>query len=105
MALFLESRRVSGHSLDRELSIDDLLNVYEVVFTTRSEWYNLGLALKISSNTLSAIEKDGGSVAACFRKVLQEWLQSGSKKTFTVLAEALGGKLVGRADLKEKILG
>lgn len=38
--------------LDKDLSIDDLRDVYEDLFDAKEKWYNFGLRLKLQVQTL-----------------------------------------------------
>ena len=87
------------------LSVDNLHDVQAEIYDVRADWKKLGLALKIPAGTLDTIKADSTEASLRFLKMLQVWLQtSGDKKTWQVLAEALGGDVVGRPDLKKKIL-
>lgn len=54
------------------LTIKDLGKVQEEIFEVRAEWYNIGLALGIFSDTLDAIKENDGDVKECFRTTLKE---------------------------------
>ena len=84
--------------------MDQLLKVQMEIYDARPQWEQLGLALKIPVSSLDTIKEDHKGTSTRFQKMLQEWLQSGDKKTWQVLAEALGQDVVGRPDLKKKIL-
>ena len=85
-----------------------MANLHEVqaeIYDVRADWEKFGLALKIPAGTLDTIKADSTEASPRFRKMLQVWLQTaGDKKTWQVLAEALGQDVVGRPDLKKNIL-
>ena len=58
------------------LEKSDLFDVYDAVHECRVNWHNLCLALRISDNDLSAINREqSGDTEACLRKGLSCWLQ------------------------------
>ena len=54
----------------------NLSKVRNVIWDTKTEWYDLGLELNLSESTLQTIKKDNPTdVKACFREMLSEWLK------------------------------
>ena len=87
------------------LTVADLKDALEEVYDARSKWYNIGLQLELPLGTLDAIESEcKSSLDYGCRKMLQRWLETGEIRTWRALADALGSELVGRKDLKAKIL-
>ena len=69
------------------------------------QWYNLGLELEITPDSLDAIElANTGKPDRCFRAVLTQWLREHHRPTWTALAEALRSPAVGLSHLAEQIL-
>ena len=84
--------------------MEDLSNIFEVVYSAK--WYDLGIMLKVKIETLDHLHREESrDPNYCLSKVLHDWLTSSTTKTMRALAEALGSGVVGRPDLKQKILG
>ena len=67
-------------------------------------WYNLGLALDISPDTLDSIElANSGKPDRCFRAMLTKWLREHQQPTWNALAEAVRSPSVGLSHLAEEI--
>ena len=87
------------------LRINDLRKVQDTIWEARTQWYNLGLALEITPDTLDAIElANGQNPDRCFRAMLTKWLREHEQPTWSALAEALKSRSVGRSDLAQEIL-
>ena len=85
-----------------ELNMDNLRELLECLWSARSWWHNIGIALKIDAPTLEVIKQDHDRTDDCFREVIQKWLRDDkSKPCWKVLAEALSSRLVG-VMVKEK---
>ena len=68
----------------------------------RSKWYNVGLALGLSPNTLDVIGRNHRDICEdCYRTILKEWL--GKKPTLSSLAEALRSPSVNMGHLAEQL--
>ena len=88
-----------------KLSSKDLRDVLIFCNEARSDWYSIGLMLRISDDDLDAIENDSPKDSKkCFRKMLQHWLRSDLDRTWKSLADALGSNLVQQLSLGSKIL-
>lgn len=69
------------------------------------QWYNLGLGLDITPDTLDAIElANGQHPDRCFRAMLTKWLRDYEKPTWRALAEALRSPSISLGHLAEQIL-
>ena len=69
------------------------------------QWYNLGLGLHITPDTLDAIElANGKDPDRCFRAMLTKWLREHKQPTWSALAEALESPSVGLGHLAQEIL-
>ncbi len=76
------------------------------MFEARVKWYEIGLSLRVPLDTLETIEAENRSVDNSFRKVIKYWLQQeDTERTWTVLAKVLKGKMVGRADIGNTLVG
>ena len=68
----------------------------------RSKWYNVGLALGISADTLDAIRRNHQGICEdCYTTVLREWLRE--EPTLSSLAEALRSPSVNMGHLAEQL--
>ena len=68
------------------------------------EWYDIGVDLKISPDTLDEIRTDHGDTKSRFREMLKVWLRRVEPyPTWSELIEALKSPLVGREDLAKKL--
>ena len=87
------------------LELNDLRRVQDSVWEARVQWYNLGLGLDITADTLDSIElANAQNPDRCFRAMLTKWLREHEKPTWNALAEALRSRSVGLAHLAEEIL-
>ena len=85
------------------LSIEDLNEVIKATWQARVEWYDIGLGLHISPNTLDAIRNDNRDICkACFREMLKVWLKrSHPPPTWKELVETLRSPMVGFEHIAE----
>ena len=87
------------------LNIHDLHKVQDAVWVARAEWYNIGLRLGISADTLDAIAKSHlQQPKECFTDTIKEWLRSDDPRpTWGALGDALRSPVVGYAHLAENL--
>ena len=87
------------------MTIDDLALVQKEVWTGRTKWYNIGLELGLSPETLDAIElRERGDPDVCLRATLKQWLRKPEcYPSWERLAESLGASPVGLGDLADRI--
>ena len=78
--------------------------VYTETCDSSSNWYGMGLELKVPVRELDDIEgiKLGGRTS--LRKMLNYWLKTSPSPSWKSLADAMGSSTVSRHDLKTKIL-
>ncbi|XP_064385938.1 uncharacterized protein LOC135334611 isoform X3 [Halichondria panicea] len=96
----------SRFSLDTVLTISDILEVYEKVRSVSPNWFNLGLALKLSYTDLTNFhETYSGDNDVCLREALARRLQSGDPLTLGGMCTALKNSMVARNDVAEAIEG
>ena len=87
------------------LSPNDLPKVQNTIWEARVQWYNLGLGLGITPDSLDAIELANiGKPDRCFRAMLTQWLREHHQPSWSTLAEALRSQSVGLCHLAEQIL-
>ena len=99
-----QERSVPSTPTQECLSTEDLKKVMEELDEAKDKWFNIEIHLGLSTSTLEGIEDNQQKVSNCHRKMLQEWLQNGTNRSWETLAEALGKKSVGHLSLKESIL-
>ena len=87
------------------LSPNDLQRVQNSIWEARVQWYNLGLGLNITPDSLDTIKLDNAhKTEDCFRAMLAHWLREHGAPTWRALAEALGSPSVGLSHLAQQIL-
>ena len=68
------------------------------------QWYNLGLELDITPDSLDTIElANTRKPDHCFRAMLTKWLREHQRPTWSALAEATRSPSVGLSHLAEEI--
>ena len=78
--------------------------VQKLLWPTRSEWYNLGIALKVDLDKLASIKKSNPSNCEdCFNDMLKSCSDTNTSITWTGLCEALRRPTMARNDVAEKI--
>ena len=98
--MFISLFVTAGH-----LSSNDLRKVQNSIWESRVRWYNLGLGLDISPDTLEAIDlANARKPDDCFRAMLTQWLREHRRPTWSALAEALKSPSVGYSHLAQEIL-
>ena len=87
------------------VSINDLPGIQRAAWEAKTEWYNIGLELKIDVATLDTIKEDNDSIKDRFRSMLSTWLKRDQPRpTISLLANALRSPTVGYQHLAQKIL-
>ena len=82
---------------------NDLARVYDAAWEARPKWYDLGLELRITPDTLQTIQlNQHADINSCFREMLNEWLRGGHA-SWSKLADALRAKSVGMEYLAEQL--
>ena len=100
----ISSVRTAALAKTRELTVKDLCDIQECVWSARTKWYNIGLKLKIDPETLNVIEGNNKDIDNCFRAMLTTWLKTvDPKPTLAALAKALRSPMVGHEHLAEQL--
>ena len=75
------------------------------IWDARSKWYDIGVGLCVSPDTLDVIEENKRGVCdACFREMLKEWLRRPKPHpTWTELAEVLRSPMIGYGHLANQL--
>ena len=68
---------------------DNLNKVLQAAWLAQKNFYNIGLELGITPDTLDKIAKESDTNGEALREVLKMWLQSAGKKTWKILRDAL----------------
>ena len=99
-----QSEELSATNDAAQLSDADLALVMTEIYAARAKWLEIGMALKIPYDKIECIEGENVDPDTGLRKMLLVWLRTGSKKTWRVLAEALGHGLVKDVNLMNSII-
>ena len=84
--------------------LSDHHEVYERLISASVKWRNLGGALGLDQDTLSAIDvKYRGDTQDCLREMLTKRLQSDSPLSWRVLCDCLRSPTVRRGDVAAEI--
>ena len=87
------------------LGPNDLRKIQRILWEARTQWYNLGLELGITPDSLYSIKLANlRNLDHCLREMLNEWLREHHQPTWSALAEALRSPSVGLSHLAEVIL-
>lgn len=84
-----------------KLTITDLQEVRELLFSIRTKWYDIGVELKLDIEALENIKCQYDDRGDCLREMLKIWLKSVTP-TWKLLAAALGGKIINEQDLAKE---
>ena len=83
---------------------DFLGTIMETIHSLTAKWFNLGLALGLSSDALSQIEYNYPRDSfRCLTEVIKAWLRSNPQSSWRELASALRSPLVGGFELATEI--
>ena len=102
-----QSEELSATNAAAQLSDADLALVFTEVYAAGAKWdkwQDIGIALKIPYDKIERIEGENVDADTGLRKMLLVWLRIGTKKTWRVLAEALGHGLVKEVHLMNSII-
>ena len=75
-----------------------------MLYPARASWYNIGVMLDVDNDQLAAFEKDNDNVDKKLGAVINHWWCNSNNKSWTELAEAMGSDVVGRNNIKTKIM-
>ena len=88
---------------DTALSIHDLGDVWEAVFDSHHKWYEIGLKLKVSVDTLNSIMSEHSNPKDMLRETIKIWLKTATKPTWQILIHALKSRTVNEGTLASTI--
>ena len=92
MSVFLD---LSGNIL----TLDDLGQVMEVVLDVSTQWYHLGVQLKVRIGTLDRIRTQFDDPRDHLLEMLKTWLIISDNTSLTTLTDALRSRSVGATQL------
>ena len=85
-------------------TIGDLATVHDLVYPALTNWYNIGLQLKLPAYELDAIERSRGEDGDHLRDTLKKWLKRNSPTpTIKALVDALKSSPVGESRLASEV--
>ena len=87
-----------------ELNEGHLRDIQNKLWPARSQWYNIGLGLGLSPDTLDFIDQDNQGADAKFRYMILKWLRGGKECSWEALCEAVSDPSVDRGALASSIL-
>ena len=91
-------------SMDHGLSLDDLAQVLEELHNVSPWWYNIGLQLKLSPDTMDKIKGEESDSNVQLREMLKVWLKRVEPTpTWEALVQALKTRSVGRGQEANKL--
>ncbi len=85
------------------LGLKKLLDVLTELLEVSADWYNIGLALNMSSGTLDAMEGPYKRPRDCLRDMLKEWLSTSLDPSWEGLIAALRHPVVGKETLARQL--
>ena len=87
------------------LNITHLHDIQVAIWDARPKWYNIGLGLGLSADTLDAIVNDHPSKTEdCLTDTIKHWLRNEMPlPTWKALADVLKSPMVGYAHLAENL--
>ncbi len=84
------------------LTINDLSSVYEKLIKAAGKWFNLGLVLKVSYDTLDNIRDKNGDNQNCLREMLATRLKI-KNLTYFEICQSLRAQTVDQNNVAEAI--
>ena len=89
---------------DERITFAYLSEVLHYLYEARTEWFNIGLALRISSSTLESINSEYHQQAhECLQKMMSHRITFGDPFTWADLCKCLRHSAVRRPDVANKI--
>ena len=82
-----------------KLTQDDLGCVLEEILDESSQWYDLGLQLKVRIGRLDSIRTEFNIPQDQLREMLKAWLTTGDSPSWKILIAALRSRMVGASQL------
>ena len=109
MILSYKSEHAAHHfflfTAHTELSLDDLGEVKEGLYTARTKWYDVGLKLKVPIDTLDSIRSQYDNHGDQLCEMLKPWLKGAAKSNpkWKVLVEVLRSHLIDESKLADSL--
>ena len=97
----IPSHTLHFHYIGQQLDVNDLLNVMEELNIIRAKWYDVGMQLRVSVDTLDAIKRENQNYSSdCLRETLKTWLKTCPKSpTWKNIIDVLRSSVVGEVTL------
>ena len=89
--------------VESKLSIDDLGDISEAVFTARTKSFKIGLKLRVPVDTLDSIAARFDDSGDKLLETLKVWLKTATKPTWQAILDALKSDIVGESNLATNI--
>ena len=83
--------------------IDDIGKLASDLMPVSSDWFELGMALGISTAKLKEIEATNKKPSRCMIEILETWIKKGGHRTRHQIIEGLRDPLVDHSDLADKL--
>ena len=91
-------------SIDAKLKLEDLLIIKTKLFNARTQWEDIGLMLKIDSETLKSIKLENReNHEACLQKMLTKRLEAFGPLSWSEVCVCLRSPTVSRIDVAVEI--
>ena len=93
-----------------DLVLEDLQEVFDIVYDVQSKWYSIGVELRIETSVLDAIKVEfNGVPEECLFQMLRHWLKQLPLPTMREMIQALGSEPIGEKhlslSLRRKVYG
>ena len=83
---------------------NSLGTIVDTIHTLTAQWFNLGVTLRLSYNSLRAIESNfPRDSLRCLTEIVQLWLQNSSHPSWRGLVSALRSPSLNRIDIADRI--
>ena len=86
------------------LTLDDLGQVLEELMGMCTEWYYLGLQLKVRTETLETIKAQFSDSTHLLLEMLKVWLTTSDNTSWKTLTDALRSRIVGERWLADHLV-
>ena len=83
--------------------LDGIRKLASDLMAASSDWFELGMALDVSTGKLKEIEATYKKPSRCMIEMLDAWIKQGGNRTRCQIIEALRDPLVDHSDLADKL--
>lgn len=78
-------------------------DVISLLNPIQSMWFEIGIALNVSTDTLNGLNADKSSNTIKLANVINTWIAKGDEVTWSALIEAVKGPIIGNKQIVDKI--